>query len=131
MKTYFILHYPTQNQKKAKMNREEDKIQQTIYQWFWNNYCLPIHTPREIIYHIPNEGKNNSHLTRIGLYPGASDLVFTFRGHHYYCELKTDKGTQSPNQKKFEKHIKQCGYVYFICRSLDQFKLFIDGLDSN
>jgi hypothetical protein len=110
------------------MKRKEDKLQQAIYQWYWNEYCLPIHTPREVIYHIPNEGKNNSHLTDIGLYPGAADLVFTFRGRHYYCELKTDIGRQSPNQLKFQRHIEQTGHVYFICRSLSEFKNIIETL---
>jgi hypothetical protein len=107
------------------MKREEDKIQQEIFVWYWNNYCLPICTPREIMYHIPNEGKDNGRLVSIGLMPGAADLVFTYRGQHYYCEIKTEKGTQSPNQKKFQKHIEQCGYIYFICRSLLQFQNFI------
>lgn len=112
------------------MKRTEDKLQQLVFQWFWNEYCLIIHTPREIIYHIPNEGKNNGHLTQIGLYPGAADLVFTFRGKHYYCELKTEIGKQSDKQIKFQQHIEQTGNVYFLCRSLEQFKEFIKSLEN-
>jgi hypothetical protein len=104
------------------MKREEEKIQAEIYKWFWNTYCLKHHEPREIIYHVPNEGKNNGRLVSIGLYPGCADLIFTLQGVHYYCELKTAKGTQSPNQKKFQAHVEQSGYTYFICRSLKDFQ---------
>jgi len=110
-------------QKKA-----EERIQQEIFMWYWNTRCLPIHNPREIIYHIPNEGKNNGQLTAIGLYPGAADLVFTLNGKHYYCEVKDDKGTQSPNQKKFQKHIEHCGHQYHVVRSLEQFQTLIRAI---
>ena len=107
-------------------SKSESRIQQEIYMWYWNMYCLPSHDPREIIYHIPNEGKDNAKLVKVGLYPGAADLVFTYRGRHYYCEVKEpERGKQSPNQIKFQKHVEQCGYVYFIVFSLDEFKQFI------
>jgi hypothetical protein len=106
------------------MKRIEDKIQQEIFTWFWNNYCLKHHQPREIMYHVPNEGKDNGKLVSIGLYPGCSDLIFTWRGQHLYCEIKTPTGSQSPNQKKFQSHVEQCGYKYVIIRSLKEFQEF-------
>jgi len=108
--------------------KSESKIQQEIFVWYWNGYCLPIHDRRELILHIPNEGKDNGRLVPVGLYPGASDLLFTFRGQHYYCEVKDAKGKQSPNQKKFQAHVEQCGYEYFIVRSLEEFKQLLKVL---
>jgi len=104
------------------MTETERKIQQDIYKWFWNNYCLKFHNPREIMYHVPNEGRDHSHLVDIGLYPGCSDLIFTLKGQHYYCEVKTPTGKQSPNQIKFQAHVQQSGYKYFLVRSLEDFK---------
>jgi hypothetical protein len=110
------------------MKREEEKIQAEIYRWFWNTYCLKFQEPRELMYHVPNEGKDNGRLVGIGLYPGCADLVFTWKGEHHYLELKAPKGTQSPNQKKFEAHVKQSGYKYHLCRSLEEFKQIIANL---
>jgi hypothetical protein len=110
------------------MNRQEEVIQAKIFQWFWNNYCLKFHNPREIIFHVPNEGANNGRLVSIGLYPGCADLIFTWKGQHHYCEIKTPTGTQSPNQKKFENHVKQAGYKYHLCRSLEEFQQLIPTL---
>lgn len=114
--------------KMKNMNRHEEVIQSKIFRWFWNKYCLKHHEPRELIYHVPNEGKNNGRLVSIGLYPGCADLIFTWKGKHYYCEIKTAKGIQSINQKRFEAHVKQAGYTYFLCRSLEEFKNIIQSL---
>ena len=86
------------------MNKSESKIQQEIFVWFWNKFCLPKCEPREVIFHVPNE--NQHRLVNIGVLPGVSDLVFTWKGRHYYCEVKDNKGKQSGNQIKFENHIK-------------------------
>lgn len=111
------------------MKKSESRIQQEIFVWYWNMYCLPVRDPREIIYHIPNEGKENAKLTSVGLYPGAADLIFTYKGQHYYCEVKEpERGRQSPNQKKFQKHVEQCGYKYFIVYSLHEFQQLIESI---
>jgi len=42
-----------------------------------------------MIFHIPNEGKNNAHLTKLGLYPGAADnLIIAPDGTAYFVDLK-------------------------------------------
>ena len=108
--------------------KSESKIQQEIFRWFWNNYCLTSHKPRGIMYHVPNEGANNGRLVPIGLYSGCADLVFTYKGEHYYCEVKDATGKQSPNQLKFQKHIEDCGHVYFVVRSLEEFITKLESL---
>lgn len=106
--------------------KAEDLVQQEIFRYYWNTYCLPKHQPREFILHIPNEGKDNGKLASIGLYSGASDIVFSCKGIIYFCEVKTVTGTQSPNQKKFETHVTQSGFTYFLVRSLEDFKKFLE-----
>lgn len=93
--------------------------------------CIETIGRREIIYHSANEGKNNARLTSIGLYSGCSDLIFTWKGKHYYCEVKTLRGRLSASQEKFAKHIAQTGSTYFVCRSLEEFKNEIQNIDIN
>ena len=102
------------------MQLTESRIQQEIVVWFTNQYCLKSHSPRELILHVPNE--QSQHLMRVGVLPGASDLILTYRGKLYWCEVKTPTGKQSPKQKDFEQRVTDLGYTYFITRSLDQFQ---------
>ena len=103
--------------------QSESKIQQQIVQWFNNTYCLVNHTPRYLILHIPNEGKDNGKLVSVGLYPGAADLLIVANGITYFVEVKEPlKGKQSPNQSKFENHCNQSGITYCIVFSLEEFK---------
>lgn len=102
--------------------RAEDSIQQEIFMWYHNTYCLLHHTPRRMIFSVPNEGKPE--LVRTGLYPGASDLLVF---HHVgrpplFVEVKTPSGVQSVSQKEFESHATSLGCQYFLVRSLEDFK---------
>lgn len=101
----------------------EDQIQQAIVQYYRNNYCLIHHSPRCMIFSIPNEGKPNMIYT--GLYPGAADLYVHHMGQEMFVEVKTPTGTQSPNQKKFEQHCIQMDVPYYLVRSLEEFKQLI------
>lgn len=112
------------------MTDSESRIQQDIFRWFWNTYCL--HTAwrnyghREIMFHVPNEGKNNGRLVSVGLVKGVSDLIFTWKGNHHYCEIKTPTGLLSSAQETFATHIIEIGFEYHIIRSLDEFKILIN-----
>lgn len=105
---------------KQKIMKAESKIQQEILQYFWNTYCLPSHDPRELMFHVPNE--NQHRLVNVGVLAGVSDLIFSWRGVIYFCEVKDTKGKQMPSQKKFEAQAVGAGFEYFIVRSLDEFK---------
>ncbi len=105
----------------------EEKIQQEIVMWYNNTYCLLHHTPRNLILSIPNE--NQQHLTRTGLYPGASDLIVHHHPRLIWVEVKTATGKQSDKQKAFQCHVESLGYSYYLVRSLDDFKIVISGLD--
>jgi hypothetical protein len=106
----------------------ESSLQQSIFLWFHNTYCLKSHNPRAIIFSIPNGGYRNGReamtFKATGLLKGASDLVVIFpNGKLCFVELKIAKGMQSSEQKDFECRVSSLGYEYHLIRSLDEFKL--------
>jgi hypothetical protein len=105
--------------------KSESKIQQEIYWHYWNTYCLPIHNPRCMIFHIPNQ--NQHKLTNIGVYGGVADLFVYHFGKLLFIEVKEPgKGKQRDTQIKFEKHCKDCGIDYYLVYSLEEFKAIIE-----
>lgn len=106
---------------------QEDKIQQSIYIWFTNNYV--INDKRCMILSIPNGGLRDKRTAMVlkstGLYAGAADLLVVFRGWVCFVEVKTDTGTQSPAQRDFELHCKEAGIPYRLVRSLKEFQQLI------
>ena len=113
----------------------ESKIQQEIVTWFNNTYCLKHHTPRYLIYSIPNGipvklppeimARALDLLNKTGMLKGVSDL-----------EIRTDKLTinvevkaetkQSPSQIEFQNRLEQLGGIYLIVYSLEDFKKQIE-----
>ena len=110
------------------MEKSEAKIQAEIFQWYWNNFCLPIHQHRQMIFHVPNE--RQLHLNGIGLYPGCADLVVIHNHVPLFVEVKIPNGKQSTNQYFFELHCKKAGLTYIIVNSLEEFKKIIEGKNS-
>ena len=104
----------------------ESKIQQQIFIWFNNNFCLKHHNPRSIIWSVPNGGTRNKIeaiiLKATGLLPGVSDLILIHLGKVVFVEVKTPIGKQSVQQIDFEQRIKNNGFEYHLVRSLDEFK---------
>lgn len=112
------------------MEKSEAKIQSEIFTFFWNNYCLPSHLPRSLMFHVANENQHRSNLKAIGLLSGVSDLIMVHRGLTYFIEVKTPDGRQSPTQKSFQMHVNSSLSTnhYIVIRSLDQFKAFLASL---
>ncbi len=108
----------------------ENYLQNEIYLWYNNTYCLKTHNPRGLIFSIPNGSSRKIReavmLKATGLLAGASDLiVITPGGKLLFVELKIDKGMQSAAQKEFEQRVNALGYEYHLIRSLEQFKKII------
>jgi hypothetical protein len=61
------------------MLKSEDKIQQEIFIFYSNEYCLPSKKNRCLIFSVPNGGTRNKieaiKLKSTGLLAGASDLI--------------------------------------------------------
>ena len=111
----------------------EDKIQEEIYTWFNNNYCLTIHTPRLLIHATPNGGYRNEieaqNMRKTGTTPGIADLTIKGMNSRFVdIEIKTDKGIQSDSQKKIQQRLKDNDCHYLLVRSLLDFQLQIEPL---
>src|SRR5690554_4450428 len=116
------------------MNREESKIQSECFIWYNNTFCLKFHSPRGLMFSVPNElgGKNkvSTALARsTGLTAGVSDTILMLPNSKIiFVEFKIAKGRQSEEQKDFENRVKEHGYDYYIIRSLKEFKELINKI---
>ena len=107
-------------------NPTEAKIQQEIYIYFNNHYCLASHKPRCSIFAIPNGGKRDAReaktLKNTGVKRGVADLEILIPGKCIFIEVKTLTGQQSDEQKDFQMVCEGLGIDYFLVRSLEEFK---------
>ncbi len=106
-------------------DKTEARIQQEMFIWYKNTYCLNHHNPKHIIFAVPNDSSSKEETMRklaTGMLAGASDLVVVQPNRVIFVEVKTDKGTQQENQKQFEADVKRLGFEYHVVRNLDQFK---------
>lgn len=107
----------------------ESQIQQQIFLWYNNNFCLKKHKPQNVIFSVPNESKNakeQMYKKAIGLMSGVSDLIVIRENEVLFIEVKTPKGKQSDKQKTFESKVSSLGFRYVVVRSLDEFISFIE-----
>lgn len=105
--------------------KTEAKIQQEIFMYIVNNYCLEHHNPRYVFYSVPNDSSSKEETMRklaTGIKAGAADCVLLMPSRCIFIEVKTETGVQSDNQKQFEKQVKALGFEYYLIRSLDQLK---------
>lgn len=123
----------------------EARIQQMIFIWFNNNYCLKNNNPKCCIFSVPNEmigtmsgvlkseGFKESLIKRIvnvvfkkfkntGFLPGVSDLIVLLPNKAMFFEVKTSIGRQSDKQKEFQQTVELLGFEYHLVRSLEDFK---------
>lgn len=108
------------------MKIAESKIQQQVLLYMRNTYCLAHHTPRLVIYSVPNESEDAYETQKkinTGLMKGAADLIILLpNGRVLLPETKTPTGYQSPAQKSFQQQAEALGHVYFIYKSLEEFQ---------
>lgn len=104
----------------------EDRLQQECYLWFHNTYP----EFRGLLFHVPNGGSRNARegakFKAMGVVPGVADLLFIWKGNLYAFELKTDKGSQSLSQKKWQVIAEENGVIYEVVRDLSKFKQLIN-----
>lgn len=109
--------------------KTEAGIQQEIFMWFNNSFCLKFHSPRYCIFSVPNDSSNKEETMRkkaTGLISGVSDLIVLMQNKTIFVEIKTYTGVQSDSQKDFQQHVESLGFPYYVCRSLDDFKAVIN-----
>lgn len=111
---------------------KESAIQQQIIQRFsllaaeYNFvYFAPMNETFMMImkmFKIPDSVSNRLYqwLLKMGLLPGASDLIIFWNTKAYCMEVKTPTGEQSKSQVLFMKNVLKTGIDYAVVRSLDQ-----------
>jgi hypothetical protein len=105
----------------------EDQNQAEIVKWYNNKFCLKHHSPRGIIFSVPNGGSRNKveaiTLKATGLLAGASDTILILpTGKLIFCEVKTETGAQSPEQIEFQNRVEALGFEYWLVRGVEDFK---------
>ena len=104
------------------MRHLEDNLQRAIVRYLRLKGIL--------VFHIPNGGSRNAreahNLKLSGVLAGVSDLVILMQNRAVFVELKTDKGRQSDNQKKFQQDVEALGFEYLIWRSIDDCIKFVE-----
>lgn len=106
------------------MKNEESRIQIACVEWFRYQY----NSLSGNFFSIPNGGARNAITAKIlkaeGTVRGVADLFLSVprKGFHgMYIEMKTEKGKQQESQKIFQSNVEKEGYLYVVCRSLDDF----------
>lgn len=109
------------------MSDTEDRLHQSCYIYFHNTYphlrgllCYNLNNSRNAI----DGNKNKS----MGLQPGRADLTLYYMGRAYFIELKTIDGKQSKVQIEWETLVRHQGFIYSIIRTLDEFKMLVQGI---
>lgn len=100
----------------------EDQLQSDCFQWHWNTYPHE----RGMLFHVNQKARNKiegNRMKAMGVVPGVSDLIYLrpLIIGPLYIEMKSENGTQSDEQKRFERIVTEFGYTYVICRSLEHF----------
>ena len=104
----------------------EAQIQNEIIVWYRNNYQMH---GKGLIFSVANEATYlNKKFKNTGTMPGVSDLIVVTPNKTIFVELKTEKGSQSENQIKFQKAIENLNHKYYLIRSIEQFKNIFNEL---
>lgn len=128
-------------------NYEESRLQQQCVAWFRAQY--PQYAM--LLTHPINEGSGHSEADRRrqgihkaeGAVAGVPDLLLFMPAviaggdndglmcHGLGIEMKTRKGSQSQEQKDYQKMFENAGYWYAIVRSLDEFRRIVNDWIAN
>lgn len=119
---------------RAKPRDIEHRIQVSCVRWF--RYAYPSYA--RLLFAIPNGGDRDirvaQRLKAEGVVAGVADLflaIGTEVCHGMFIEMKTPQGRQSEKQKEFQRVVEEEGYMYIVCRSLDEFREIVDAYMSS
>lgn len=112
--------------KRKTVENDETCLQMHCYAWVKKTH------PALLIFHVANERQAHIQyhlkLKRLGVLPGVADfLVFPSDGRKVAIEMKDDKGEQDDDQIRFQKRWTRTGGLYFVCRTVADFQIIING----
>jgi hypothetical protein len=106
------------------MNHAESRLQSACVTWFRLQYPHYASHLFAIGNGVPNNVRQGVIRKREGAVKGVADLMLMVPSgnlHGIFIEMKTPEGKLSADQKAFQTRATDAGYVYCICRSLEQF----------
>lgn len=115
--------------------KSEEQIQCECVAWFRKNYPRQEMLLFSSLNGVQTSGKTKkqraiqgARLNAAGRVRGVADLFLSIPSGELcglYIEMKTPTGTQSKEQKEFERQVIERGYGYVMPRSLEEFKRLV------
>lgn len=101
-----------------RIERSETELQREVVAWIDSLLDL-----RAFVFHVPNGGRRDRRTAAIlrgmGVRAGVADLgMLREQGRSGWIELKTEEGTQEPEQLAFEARCIMLDHDYRVCRSV-------------
>lgn len=116
-----LTRHPNRKLRKPKKHPERDLQCECVY-WFRKTY------KNQLIFSCPNEfaRAEAAAARKMGMLRGVSDIIVVMPERVLFIEFKSDSGTQSLDQKRFQKKIERMGYTYAVVRTIKEFKDLIN-----
>ena len=117
-----LTRHPNRKLRKPKKHPERDLQEKCVY------YVRKNHK-NWLVFSVPNEFARGEapEARRMGMLKGASDLIVVKPDQIFFIEFKSDIGTQTVEQKRFEAKVQKNGFNYYIIRDFNTFKNVVNG----
>lgn len=126
----FDLMLQEETRKRRHPGDAEHRLQCACVRWFRLKHRAMSHN----LFAVPNGGRRDkatgARLKDEGVLAGVADLILLRPNSGYHgllIEMKYGHGAQSKAQKEWQRLIEEDGYMYVVCRSLDDFIAAVDG----
>jgi hypothetical protein len=120
----------------GQLNYSHDRLQSECGKYLWNQYPQT----RKTFFHPANEAKREKGETKheyiirlsqrkaIWVLPGATDLIWYWKGILYMFDIKIGRDRLSVEQKDFIAAMQMQGGKFYEFDTLQQFKDIVDGI---
>ena len=117
-----LFKHPNRKLRKPKKHPERDLQEKCVY------YVRKNHK-NWLVFSVPNEFARSEaeEAKKMGMLKGVSDLIVVKPDQIFFIEFKSDIGTQTVEQKRFEAKVRKNGFNYYIIRDFNTFKNVVNG----